>query len=45
MYGDPHIFIKNPDEPAVCFDIHGKHNYKNTMVLCNICVKVCIWRS
>ena len=23
MYGDPHIIIKNPDEPAVCFDIHG----------------------
>ena len=25
MYGDPHIFIKNPDEPAVCFDIHGMY--------------------
>ena len=24
MYGDPHIIVKNPDEPAVCFDIYGK---------------------
>ena len=23
MFGDPHIRIKNPNEPAICFDIEG----------------------
>ena len=24
MFGDPHIRIKNPNEPAICFDIEGQ---------------------
>ena len=29
MFGDPHIRIKNPNEPAICFDIEGQSFLKS----------------
>ena len=32
MFGDPHIRIKNPNEPAICFDVEGQSFLKSKVL-------------
>ena len=41
MFGDPHIRIKNPNEPAICFDIEGQSFYNPQMI--DHSLQECIW--
>ena len=43
MFGDPHIRIKNPTEPAICFDIEGQ-SFENSQII-QYTLQECIWIS
>ena len=43
MFGDPHIRIKNPNEPAICFDIEGQ-SFENSQII-QYTLQECIWIS
>ena len=44
MFGDPHIRIKNPNEPAICFDIEGqfRRSFYNPQMI-DHSLQECIW--
>ena len=41
MFGDPHIRIKNQNEPAICFDVEGQSFYNPQMI--DHSLQECIW--